>query len=60
MTTDLLTLQDIADLYRVKYRFARDQLTKRPDFPKPIPGSSRKKPLWLVDTIQKYIRQGAK
>lgn len=55
---DLLTTQDIADLYRVSYAHARDIIIKRPDFPKPIPASTRNKPLWLKDTIEAFIRGG--
>lgn len=53
---DLLTLEDVASVYRVTYRYARDVLVKKPDFPKPIPGSTRKNPLWLRDTLERYIR----
>jgi len=53
---DLLTTQDIADLYRVSYTHARDVLTKHKGFPRPIPASSKKKPLWLKDTIEAFIR----
>ena len=35
MTNDLLTLHDIAEMYRVSYRQARDVITKHPSFPSP-------------------------
>jgi hypothetical protein len=59
MTDDLLTLDDIAQLYRVSYRTARDIITKRRSFPPPVPGSTKKKPLWLRETIEAFIRGSA-
>ena len=56
MTNDLLTLENIAEIYRVTYRTARDVVTKRRGFPKPVPGSTKKKPLWLRETIEAYVR----
>jgi hypothetical protein len=53
---DLLTLQDIADIYRTSYRQARDVVTKHPGFPKPIPASSSHRPLWLRETIEAFVR----
>lgn len=55
MNDTLLTLDEIAALYRVSYRFARDRITRRPDFPKPIPGCTRRKPLWLRQSVEDYI-----
>lgn len=57
MTDDLLTLEDIATLYRTSYRQARDVITKHPAFPAPIPGSTRRKPLWLRESILRYLRR---
>jgi hypothetical protein len=56
MTEDLLTIDDIAKLYRVTRRYARDFLVKNPRFPKPIPLSTRKKPLWHRETIEAFVR----
>jgi len=56
VTNDLLTLHDIAEMYRVSYRQARDVITKHPSFPKPVPACSRKKPLWLRDMIEAFVR----
>lgn len=53
----LLDLDDIAKLYRVSRRHARDVLVKQPGFPKPAPGSSPKIPLWLEDEIRAYVRR---
>lgn len=56
MTEELLTLSEIAKLYRVTYRYARDCLVKKPGFPRPAPGSTRKNPLWHRDVIRDYLR----
>jgi hypothetical protein len=56
MTDQFLTLDDIAALYRVTRRYARDFITKNPRFPRPIPSSTRKTPLWLRETIEAYVR----
>lgn len=52
---ELMNIDDIATLYRVSRRHARDVLVKQPGFPKPAPGSSPKIPLWHADKIRAYI-----
>jgi hypothetical protein len=52
---NLLSLDDIAAMYRVSRRYARDFLTKKPEFPKPAPGSTKKKPLWTEDAIRSFL-----
>lgn len=54
---ELLDLDDIARLYRVSRRHARDVLVKQPGFPKPAPGSSPKIPLWHAEKIRAYIAE---
>jgi hypothetical protein len=56
MTEELLTLDDIAALYRISRTHARDTLTKKPGFPQRVPGSTRAKPLWLREAIMGYMR----
>lgn len=51
----LYTIDDIAKLYRVSRRHARDVLVKQPGFPKPVPGSSSKIPLWLEARLEDYL-----
>lgn len=53
----LLTLDEIADLWKCPRRYARDCLTKRPEFPKPAPGSPVRKPVWLMDDIRRFLAQ---
>lgn len=52
---NLLSLDDIAAMYRVSRRYARDCLTKKPEFPKPAPGTTKKKPLWTEDAIRAFL-----
>lgn len=54
---ELLDLDDIAKLYRVSRRHARDVLVKQPGFPKQAPGTSSKIPLWHADKIRAYIAE---
>lgn len=56
MTEELLTLDDIATMYRISRTHARDTLTKKPGFPPRVPGSTRARPLWLRESIMEYMR----
>ena len=58
-TIRLLDLDDIAKLYRVSRRHARDVLVKQLGFPARVPGSSSKIPLWSADEIQVYVMRRA-
>ena len=55
MTDELLTIQDIADLYRCSYTTARDQKVKLIGFPARVQGSSERKPLWLKSQVRAFI-----
>lgn len=55
MTDELLTLQDIADLFRCTYRCARDVKVKMVGFPAPAPGSSQRIPLWLKSDVRAFL-----
>lgn len=48
MTEELLDLSDIANLYRVSRRYARDVLVKSPGFPMPVLAISQKTRRWSV------------
>lgn len=54
---ELLDLDDIARLYRVSRRHARDVLVKQPGFPPPAPGTSVRIPLWSAEEIRAFIRR---
>ena len=47
MTDELLDLSDIANLYRVSRRYARDVLVKSPGFTMPVLAISQKTRRWL-------------
>jgi hypothetical protein len=56
MTDELLTLDDIASLYKVSRWQARDNIVKAPGFPKPAPGTTWKKPRWLASDVRQFLR----
>lgn len=55
MTEELLTIDDIASLYKVSRRTARDSIVKRPDFPQRAHGSTERMPRWRSADISRYI-----
>ena len=46
MNDEVLTVEDIASLWKVTRQYAQRYLVKRPEFPDPIPGSTRKNQRW--------------
>ena len=59
MSDELMTIQDIADLYRCSYNTARDMKVKLIGFPDPVPGSSVRKPLWLRSEVRAFLHRKA-
>ena len=59
MSDDLLTLSDIAELYRCSRRHARDVITKLMGFPEIAPGSTPRNPLWLRVEIRAFLQRKA-
>jgi predicted RNA-binding protein with PUA-like domain len=57
MPDELLTLDDIAALYKVSRWQARDTIVKDPDFPKHAPGTTWKKPRWLAADVRQFLRR---
>lgn len=57
MTDNLLTTADIADLYKVSYAQARDNIVKTPGFPEPAPGTTWKKPRWLLSDVRQFLNR---
>lgn len=53
---DLLTVADVAQIYHVSTRTAREVVIRHPGFPKPIPASTKRNPVWLRERIEAYIR----
>lgn len=56
--TDLLTLKDIAGLWRCSLRHARDVLVKMPGFPAPAPGSRVRNRVWNREEIEEFRLSG--
>ncbi len=54
--SDLLTIDDIAGRWKVDRDYAQRYLTKRPEFPEPVPGSTRKMRWWRAADIEAFIR----
>ena len=58
MNEELLDLSDIANLYRVSRRYARDVLVKSPGFPMPVLAISQKTRRWSVAELH-YLGQAS-
>jgi hypothetical protein len=54
---DLLTIDDIAAMWKCSRRHARDVLTKLPGFPEPAPGSTLKRPVWLRSEVRGFANR---
>lgn len=57
MTDELLTLDDIAAMYKVSRWQARDNIVKAPGFPAHAPGTTWKKPRWLASDVRAFLRR---
>lgn len=57
MNHELLTLDDIADLYRCSRRHARDVITKMVGFPELAPGSTPRNPLYVRVEVRAYLHR---
>ena len=51
----LLTIDDLASLYCVSRRYARDKLVKDPDFPPPAFNRSQKMRRWLESDVLSHL-----
>jgi len=56
MTDELLTIDDIAKLYKCSRRTARDSITKQPWFPPEAAGSSKKFKRWWRSEVIKAAK----
>lgn len=52
---DLLTPDDIARLWKVDRDYALRYLVKKPEFPDPAPGSTRKKKRWRAGDVLAFL-----
>ena len=57
MTDELLTLDDLASMYRCSRRHARDVVTKLIGFPELAPGSTARNPLWLRVEVRAFVHR---
>jgi len=57
MSDELLTLSEIAEMYRCSRRHARDVITKMVGFPVIAPGSTPRNPLWIRAEIRAFIHR---
>lgn len=57
MSDELLTLDDLAAMYRCSRRHARDVITKLVGFPKVAPGSTTRNPLWLRVEVRAFLHR---
>lgn len=55
--SDLLTVDDIAQLWKVSRVRAVRYLTRLPEFPEPVPGSTRKTKRWRAEDVQRFLSQ---
>lgn len=53
--TDLLTLQDIADMHRCSTRHAREVIVRLPGFPKEAPTSTQKYRVWVRHEVLAFL-----
>ena len=60
MTDELMTIDDIAGLYKVSRRTARDSIVKQPGFPNKVHGSSVRKPRWMSEDVLTFVRTPAR
>ncbi len=57
---DLLTLDDIAAMWRCSRRHARDVVVKGSGFPETAPGSTLKNPVWLTVEVKAFAHRKPK
>ena len=57
MTVELMTLEDIAALYKVTHVKARDFVVKTSGFPEPAPGSTPRVRRWLASEVEAFVRR---
>ena len=55
--SELLTLQDLADMHRCSLRHMRDTVVKLSGFPAEAPTSTPRNRLWLRHEVLAYIKR---
>lgn len=54
---ELMTLDDIAALYRCSVRHARDVIVKLPGFPQEAPGATQRNRLWVRAEVRAFLHR---
>lgn len=57
MNDEILTLDDIASMYKTTRIKAQRYITKRPGFPEFAPGSTWRDPRWVASEVRAYLRR---
>jgi hypothetical protein len=57
MSSDLMTLADIADMHRCSARHARDVIVRLPGFPSEAPTSTPRNRLWIRAEVRAYVHR---
>ena len=57
MVEELLTLDDLAGVYKCTRRHVRDVITKTIGFPEPAPGSTMFRPRWLATEVRAFLHR---
>lgn len=53
---EMMSVDDIAALWKVPRDYARDTLVKQEGFPSPAPGSTRKFQRWLRSQVEAFAK----
>jgi hypothetical protein len=53
---EMMSIEDIAAMWKVPRDYARDVLVKQEGFPAPAPGSTRKFQRWLRAQVEAFAR----
>jgi len=57
MTDEILTIDDIASMYKTTRSKAQRYIVKRPGFPAIAPGSTWRDPRWVGTEVRAYLRR---
>lgn len=60
MNDEILTIDDIAEMYKVKRTYARDKVVSRPDFPRPSLALSQKMKRWNREDVERWLLEQQK
>lgn len=57
MSDELMTIDDIAAMYKVSRERARDTIVKQPGFPEIAPGTTWRMPRWVAVEVRAFVRR---